>query len=144
MLCIFPPFVLCNNSECSFHCWLLIILIWLQLLDVCSLGNSYTVDLSTCVFLCMFVCSAFRSLMDLSRCPSLRVLDLRNTPLSMEAEYRPYSLYLLPSLKVLDGVEPRQEEKEEIKQVFAGRLTRELLEQIIGKQLPCLEGCDGS
>ncbi|CDI73759.1 hypothetical protein EPH_0000430 [Eimeria praecox] len=83
---------------------------------------------------------AFRSLMHLSRCPSLRVLDLRNTPLSMEAEYRSYSLYLLPSLKVLDGVEPGQEEKEEIKQVFAGRLTRELLEQIIGKQLPCLEG----
>ncbi|CDJ51422.1 hypothetical protein EBH_0000680 [Eimeria brunetti] len=83
---------------------------------------------------------AFRSLMHLSRCPSLRVLDLRNTPLSMEAEYRSYSLYLLPSLKILDGVEPRQEEKEEIKQVFAGRLTKELLEQIIGKQLPCLEG----
>ncbi|XP_026191375.1 uncharacterized protein LOC34621459 [Cyclospora cayetanensis] len=82
----------------------------------------------------------FGSLMHLSRCPSLRVLDLRNTPLSIEAEYRPYSLYLLPSLKVLDGVESRQEEAEEIKQEFAGRLTRELLERIIGKSLPCLEG----
>lgn len=80
-----------------------------------------------------------RPLMHLSRCPCLRVLDLRNTPLSREAEYRPYTLYLLPTLKVLDGVEPKQEETAEVRQEFAGRLTRELLEQIIGAPLPCLE-----
>ncbi|KAL8454369.1 hypothetical protein Emag_001396 [Eimeria magna] len=46
-------------------------------------------------------------------CPALRVLDLRGTPLSEEKEYRSYSLYLLPSLKVLDGVEPDQRETAE-------------------------------
>ncbi|CDJ38498.1 leucine rich repeat protein, putative [Eimeria tenella] len=84
----------------------------------------------------------FRPLMHLSRCPCLRVLDLRNTPLSREAEYRPYTLYLLPTLKVLDGVEPKQEETAEVRQEFAGRLTRELLEQIIGAPLPCLEASE--
>ena len=81
-----------------------------------------------------------RALIPLSRCSSLRALDLRNTPLCMEAEYRPYSLYLLPSLRVLDGVEAGQEEAEEIKQVFAGRLTKELLEQILKSPPPYLQG----
>ncbi|KAL8434823.1 hypothetical protein ACSSS7_002960 [Eimeria intestinalis] len=58
-----------------------------------------------------------------------------------EKEYRSYSLYLLPFLKILDGVEPDQKETDEIKHVFAGRLTRELVEQIVGRPLPCLEGC---
>ncbi|KAL8431212.1 hypothetical protein Efla_000157 [Eimeria flavescens] len=82
----------------------------------------------------------FRSLMPLCRCPSLRVLDLRNTPVSREKEYRLYSLYLLPALKVLDGIERDEKETAEVKHVFAGRLTRELLEQIMQKPLPCLEG----
>ncbi|KAL8270362.1 hypothetical protein Esti_005720 [Eimeria stiedai] len=83
---------------------------------------------------------SFGSLIPLCRCSALRVLDLRGTPLSKEKEYRSYSLYLLSSLKVLDGVEPDQKETAEIKHAFAGRLTRELLEQIVGRPLPCLEG----
>lgn len=88
----------------------------------------------------MLLSSQCRDVLPLRSCVALRMLDLRGNPLSREAEYRVYSLFLLPSLKVLDGVDVQPGETEFLKETFSGRLTKELAEQILQKTLPVRDG----
>jgi Leucine-rich repeat (LRR) protein len=62
----------------------------------------------------------------------LMIFDLSSNPLCDYDEYRPYVLYTLSSLKVLDGSFVHTTEQAAARDTYTGRLTRELLEECTG------------
>lgn len=82
----------------------------------------------------MYAC--FRSIIQLGNLGGLKVLDLAGNPLCDLADYRNYTLYLLGTLKILDGAAVNLKQQVQLRETFSGKLTRELLEQLLGTAPP--------
>nr|CEL66849.1 TPA: Cell wall surface anchor family protein, related [Neospora caninum Liverpool] len=80
--------------------------------------------------------SDFRSIIHLGSRGGLKVLDLAGNPLCMLPDYRDYTLYLLSGLKILDGTAVNSKHQVHIREAFSGKLTAELLEQLLGSAPP--------
>jgi len=64
--------------------------------------------------------------------PKLIILDLSGNALCQANEYRPYAIYHLRRLKVLDGVGIESTEQNSAKEKYAGRLTPDALVERLG------------
>lgn len=64
--------------------------------------------------------------------PKLLILDLSGNPVCKQKEYRSYIIYNLKKLKVLDGIGIDANEQQQAKEMFAGKLTEDLLNEILG------------
>lgn len=62
----------------------------------------------------------------------LIILDISGNQMCREKNYRIYTIFHLKKLKVLDGVSIEYTEQQVAKEMFAGRLTEEILEQRSG------------
>lgn len=71
-------------------------------------------------------------IMRLRSLPRLIILDLAGNPLASVEEYRPFTVYHLKRIKVLDGLGVDAAEATNASDRFAGRLTREYLEDKVG------------
>ena len=69
-----------------------------------------------------------REIFHLKTLPKLIILDLTGNPVCASPEYRPYVLFTLRRVKVLDGVGVDAAEYNESRLRFAGRVTRDFLE----------------
>jgi len=78
-----------------------------------------------------------------SELPNLVVLDLRANSLTENNEYRRHVLFHLPALGYLDGQSVTGEEVEDAKRFFAGRLTPEMFDELLGQnEYACLSSLD--
>jgi Leucine-rich repeat (LRR) protein len=69
-----------------------------------------------------------KEVLNLKLLPKLIILDLSGNSLCKEGNYRVYCIFHLRKLKVLDGLQIESQELLEAKDMFAGRLTEEILE----------------
>lgn len=87
--------------------------------------------------------SSVKELCGLKNLPKLIILDVSGNELWRDAGYRKYAIFHLKKLKVLDSVSIDQQEITEAKEMFAGRLTEEILEsRSYGKKLADLKQLD--
>jgi Leucine-rich repeat (LRR) protein len=75
-----------------------------------------------------------REVFHLKQLPKLVILDLAGNPVCSENEYRPYVLYTLRRVKVLDAIGVDAREHAEARVRFAGRVTRDFLEVKFGRR----------
>ena len=75
----------------------------------------------------------------LKQLPKLVILDLAGNPVCFANEYRPYVLFTLRRVKVLDAVGVDAAEHAEARLRFAGRVTRDFLEVKISAAHTVLE-----
>lgn len=64
--------------------------------------------------------------------PKLLILDLYSNPVCSVMDYRPFTIYNVRKLKVLDGRSIDSSELSAARNTYAGRLSREFLEQQLG------------
>ena len=75
-----------------------------------------------------------REVFHLKQLPKLVILDLAGNPVCFANEYRPYVLFTLRRVKVLDAVGVDAAEHAEARLRFAGRVTRDFLEVKFGRR----------
>ena len=75
-----------------------------------------------------------REVFHLKQLPKLVILDLAGNPVCSVNEYRPYVLFTLRRVKVLDAVGVDAAEHAEARLRFAGRVTRDFLEVKFGRR----------
>jgi len=76
--------------------------------------------------------SQLREAQHVKSLPKLIIMDLLGNPLCQEEDYRYYIIYHLRKLKVLDGLGIEAAEQATAKSKYAGRLTRDFLEEKVG------------
>ncbi|PHJ22889.1 leucine rich repeat-containing protein [Cystoisospora suis] len=103
---------------------------------ITTVGNVVGFDSLTQLFLSYNKLSDFRSIIQLGNLAGLKVLDLAGNSLCDLTDYRDYTLYLLGTLKILDGTAVNMKEQVQLREAFSGKLTRELLEQLLGTGPP--------
>lgn len=79
--------------------------------------------------------AVLREINSLKMLPRLIILDLIGNPIVETDEYRLYTVFHLRKLKVLDSVAIDLTEAGNAKQRYAGRLTRDLIEERLGHSL---------
>ncbi|EPT29513.1 leucine rich repeat-containing protein [Toxoplasma gondii ME49] len=99
-------------------------------------SNLELFDNLTQLFLSYNRLSDFRSIIHLGSRGGLKVLDLAGNPLCRLPDYRDYTLYLLNGLKILDGIAVNSKHQVQIREAFSGKVTAELLEQLLGSAPP--------
>ncbi|CAD8078760.1 unnamed protein product [Paramecium sonneborni] len=78
----------------------------------------------------------------------LIILDLSGNPFARDTNYRSYVLYIIPKLKVLDGISIEASEQQMAKNLYTGRLTEEILFSRLQGQSAnkitelCLQNCE--
>ncbi|CAD8156657.1 unnamed protein product [Paramecium octaurelia] len=78
----------------------------------------------------------------------LIILDLSGNPFARDTNYRSYVLYIIPKLKVLDGISIEASEQQMAKNLYTGRLTEEILFSRLQGQPAnkitelCLQNCE--
>ncbi|CAK56731.1 unnamed protein product (macronuclear) [Paramecium tetraurelia] len=78
----------------------------------------------------------------------LIILDLSGNPFARDTNYRAYVLYIIPKLKVLDGISIEAQEQQMAKNLYTGRLTDEILYSRLQGQPAnkitelCLQNCE--
>ena len=78
--------------------------------------------------------SETREVQHLKTLPKLIILDMVGNPACDLPDYRHYVVYYLRRVKVLDGVGVEASDLSAAKSKYAGRLTREHLEEKIGRR----------
>nr|CEL74324.1 TPA: leucine rich repeat protein, putative [Toxoplasma gondii VEG] len=99
-------------------------------------SNLELFDNLTQLFLSYNRLSDFRSIIHLGSRGGLKVVDLAGNPLCRLPDYRDYTLYLLNGLKILDGIAVNSKHQVQIREAFSGKVTAELLEQLLGSAPP--------
>ena len=75
-----------------------------------------------------------REVQQLKSLPKLIIMDLLGNPLCAQDDYRCYIIYHLRRIKVLDGMGVEAAEQAVAKNKYAGRLTRDFLEDKVGRR----------